>query len=640
MEKISTWIWLIPVLPLLAALLTAAAGPHFLRKHSHLPVIIALAVSAILAVVVLGITYGTPEVPQTDINGYNWLSIDNLQSTFKARISPLTTLMLVTVLLVSLVVTIYSKGYMAGERGYGRFFAFIGLFVFSMLMLVISDNFLMLYIFWEAVGLCSYLLIGFWYQRPEAAAAAKKAFIVNRIGDFGFAVGILLIFLNFNTVEFYGSQGVFTQAHCFAAQHPVLITVIALCLFAGAVGKSAQLPLYVWLPDAMEGPTPVSALIHAATMVTAGVYMVARCGAIFSESKIALTVVAITGGITALFATVIALVQTDIKRILAYSTISQLGYMFLAVGVGSAAAGIFHLYTHAFFKALLFLAAGAIMHAMHNHIDLKELGGLKNDIPWARWTFLIGALALAGFPGLAGFFSKDEILWGALNHPTLFWLGWIGVFTAALTAFYIFRCYFLAFHGPRLVPKDVAQPHETPVMSYCLVVLAVGSILAGYINWGKNHPLDSFLSGSVSLASYHRLDLSSHRISHDTVMYISIAAALLGIAAAGLICLPTRTKADQIAAYPTLRPMHKLLLNKFYVDEIYQSIFVHPLRFLGKICFTLDNLVIDSLIWLITVVPRAAGAVVGLAQRGSLQTYALLMILGLTLTLILVIYAI
>ncbi|MCH9022116.1 MAG: NADH-quinone oxidoreductase subunit L, partial [Planctomycetes bacterium] len=392
-----------PLLPLAGSLAAAALGWKILKEKSHWPVILGVGASAVLSLVVLAITAGDGgESAPARISGYDWISVGGLVSLISAAVDPLTAIMLVTVSVVSLLVVIYSKGYMAGDAGYFRFFSYMGLFIFSMLMLVLADNFLMLYVFWEAVGLCSYLLIGFYYRRPAAAAAAKKAFVVNRIGDFGFAIGILLIFLNFGTVSF---QEVFAAVPAFAENHPETVTWIALCLFTGAVGKSAQLPLYVWLPDAMEGPSPVSALIHAATMVTAGVYMVVRCGAIFVASPVAMTVVAVVGGMTALFAATIAICQTDIKRILAYSTVSQLGYMFLAVGVGAASAGVFHLYTHAFFKALLFLAAGSIMHAMHHRIDLKDIGGLKNDIPVTRWTFLIGAMALSGVPFLSGFFS-------------------------------------------------------------------------------------------------------------------------------------------------------------------------------------------------------------------------------------------
>jgi len=629
-----TWVWLIPLLPLLGAALAAALGPRVIPRHCHLLVIGGVAVAALLSIILLF----EVDHQAIAITGYDWFHMGTLKSLVHATVDPLTAVMLATVSVVSLLVIIYSKGYMAGDRGYARYFAFMGLFVFSMLMLVLSDNFLMLYIFWEAVGLCSYLLIGFFYQRPSAAAAAKKAFLVNRVGDFGFAVGILLIFLNFDTVSF---QAVFDEVPKMAAERPGLITAIALCLFAGAVGKSAQLPLYVWLPDAMEGPSPVSALIHAATMVTAGVYMVVRCGAIFTESAAAMTVVAVVGGLTAFYAATIALAQTDIKRILAYSTISQLGYMFLAAGVGAAGAAIFHLYTHAFFKALLFLAAGAVMHAMNDHIDLKEIGGLKKDVPWARWTFLVGALALAGCPLFSGFFSKDEILAGALNHHSLSWLGWLGVITAALTAFYTFRCYFLAFHGPRIVPEEVKHPHETPVMSYMLVALAAGAALAGYVNvLGDPGWFENFLEGSESVEKYVQLTAGEHgHLGHFTVMFISIVVVGGGIGFAWWIYnRPDRSKADAFAA-GALQPVRRVLANKYYVDELYDTIIVRPLRNFGHVCFGSDNWFIDSLLWIITAVPRGLGALVRTTQRGLLQGYALLMLLGLAVVFFFVLWA-
>ncbi len=652
MSDQSTWIWLIPLLPLLASMVTAVFGPAQLKHRSHWPVIIGIALSAVLSLVALSIGPGEDHVAV--IKGYDWLQVGSLQSLISSLVDPLSLIMLVTVSLIATLVAVYSSGYMAGDRGYARYFAFIGLFAFSMLMLVLADNFLMLYIFWEAVGLCSYLLIGFYYQRPAAAAAAKKAFLVNRIGDFGFAIGILLIYLNFGTVNF---QQVFALVPQVAENDPGLITLISLCLFAGATGKSAQLPLYVWLPDAMEGPSPVSALIHAATMVTAGVYMVVRCGALFVASPVALTIVAVVGGLTAFFAATIALAQTDIKRILAYSTISQLGYMFLAVGVGAASAGIFHLYTHAFFKALLFLAAGSIMHAMHDHIDLKDIGGLRKDIPFTFWTFLVGALALAGCPGLSGFFSKDEILAASLNHPSLSILGWLAVLTAGLTAFYTFRCFFLAFFGPRKIPSDVEHPHETPVMNYVLIALAVGALLAGYVHFGGEHGvLHDFLGDSRSVAAFEHGDTShhdaaavdmyagetdhaAHGLSHKLVMAISVGVFAIGIGLAWLLYRNGRDQAMMMSETIFSVP-NKILANKYYVDEAYHRVIVRPLQNIGHFCFGSDNYLIDSLLWVITAVPRLLGWLFGLLHRGNLQGYAFMMLLSLAIIFIFVMRAI
>ncbi|MBN1846686.1 MAG: NADH-quinone oxidoreductase subunit L, partial [Sedimentisphaerales bacterium] len=640
-----TWVWLIPLCPLLGAIAAATLGPRWMPRRCGWPVIVGTAVSVALALLLLGILAAAdpdPAAPNEGIlykvTGYNWLHVGTLQSYIGAYVDPLTAVMLVTVSLVSLMVVIYSAGYMAGDRGYARFFGFMGLFVFSMLMLVLADNFLMLYIFWEAVGLCSYLLIGFYYQRPAAAAAAKKAFIVNRIGDFGFAIGILLIYLNFHSVDFQMVFHRLIHDATFVEQHQNLITLIGLCLFAGACGKSAQLPLYVWLPDAMEGPSPVSALIHAATMVTAGVYMVVRCGAIFTASTTALIVVATVGCLTALFAALIALAQTDIKRILAYSTISQLGYMFLAVGVGAASAGIFHLYTHAFFKALLFLAAGAVMHAMHDHIDLKDLGGLWKDIPHAHKLFLVGALALAGCPLFAGFFSKDAILFAALNHPYLKVLGWLAVLTAALTAFYTFRCYFLAFHGPRRLPDGVEYPHEIPIMTYAMIPLAAGAFLAGYVNIGWfGHGFDSFLGHSPSVMRFDELAGGGHGISHLLVGGLSLLLFAAGLIAAAILYLPNQLRAVKLGG--TFEATRRLLANKFYVDEIYDAVFVVPLRRAGRFCFGSDNWIIDSILWIITFIPRLAGALLQLTQRGRMQTYALWMLTGLAIIFLLVLRA-
>ena len=634
-----TWIWLIPLLPLFAVVLTPLLA-GWLREKVCLVVISAIAGSAVLSLTVLALLAGHSSGDSAPIivNGYDWINIGSLRSSLSLAVDPLTAVMLATVSVVSLIVAIYSRVYMAGDHGFGRYFAFIGLFVFSMLMLVLADNFLMLYVFWEAVGLCSYLLIGFYYQRPSAAAAAKKAFLVNRIGDFGFAVGILLIFLHFGSVNF---AEVFDATGQFAREHPNWTTIIAMCLFAGAVGKSAQLPLYVWLPDAMEGPSPVSALIHAATMVTAGVYMVVRCGAIFTESAVAMTVIAIIGGLTALFAATIAVAQTDIKRILAYSTISQLGYMFLAIGVGAAGAAVFHLYTHAFFKALLFLAAGAIMHAMSDRIDLREMAGLKKYLPWTRWMFLIGALALVGFPGFAGFFSKDQILAAALNHSTLGWLGWIGVATAALTAFYTFRCYFLVFHGPKRLPDGLDHPHkESHLMSYCLLVLAIGAVAAGYVDLagsgGHAGWFGSFLAGSESICWYKGSPAAGHaQFGHKAVMFICVTVTAAGILAAAVVYLPNRRKAEWLAHSP-LRPIRSLLANKYYVDEFYNAMIVSPLRRVGRACFSNDNWVIDSALWLITAIVHLFGVILRTCQRGFLQTYAILMVAGLVLIFFLV----
>jgi NADH-quinone oxidoreductase subunit L len=494
---------LILLLPALGAVVAGALGPRLLKGASHWPVILGVGGAAVVALILLQrVASAGADALATPVI-YEWFGARQ-GSWFNVElwIDPLTALMMAMVTFVATFVVIYSKEYMRHhdhpERGYERFFAFLGMFVFAMGVLVLGGNFLLLYLGWEAVGLCSYLLIGFYYEKPSAAAAAKKAFLVNRIGDFGFGLGILLIYITVGHLDYrtvfaaielanaHDAGGLASLLGLASAEATALIDTIqqrlpyvAVLLLCGAVGKSAQFPLYVWLPDAMEGPSPVSALIHAATMVTAGVYMMVRCGLIFAASDTVMLLVAIIGGGTALFAATIALVQNDMKRILAYSTISQLGYMFLGVGVFAASSAIFHLFTHAFFKALLFLGAGSVMHAMGGVIDVRRFGGLRRIMPVTFITMLIGSAALAGFPLLAGFWSKDEIIHHAmLQHPLL---GMMGLITAALTAFYTFRMIFLAFFGPERVPEGVSAHESGRWIQLPLVVLAVGALSAGYL---------------------------------------------------------------------------------------------------------------------------------------------------------------
>ena len=633
--------------PLAGALVAGGLGPKRLRGNSHWPAIGGVALAFFGALVVLGTVSGAPEGAYSAVVPvYNWIA-DGTGSYFRFEffVDPLTAIMLVTVTGISLLVVIYSRDYMREhghpERGYERYFAYLALFVFSMCTLVLGGNFLLLYVGWEAVGLCSYLLIGFHYPRPAAAAAAKKAFLVNRVGDFGFGLGILLIYLTFGTLQY---EPVFelVSRGLTAAGDPLpteRVTAIAVLLFCGACGKSAQLPLHVWLPDAMEGPSPVSALIHAATMVTAGVYMVARCGAIFTASATAMTVVAVVGALTALFAATIALTQTDMKRILAYSTISQLGYMMLGVGVYAAASGIFHLFTHAFFKALLFLGAGSVMHAMGGVIDVRRFSGLRSVLPWTFRTFVVGSLALAGFPLLSGFFSKDEIIHHALAvHPIL---GVIGLITAALTAFYTFRMVFLAFYGPKRIPEG-AHAHESGSwMLGPLVVLSVGAVFAGYV-------------GEAGLGSFHRFlepvfagTFAAHNAAHAAehpgfwaeygLMLVSALISMAGIGMAYLFYvrepwIPGLVKASVGGAYRTL-------WNKYYVDELYDQGIVRPARQGGRVCVGLDDYVVDGLVWLATALPRAVAYLLRVFQSGLLQGYATSMVVGLAVIVWLVLRA-
>ncbi len=564
-------------------------------------------------------------------------------------IDGLTGIMLVVVTVISLLVVIYSTGYMRDhhghpEVGYERFFAFLGLFVFSMLMLVLAGNFVLLYLGWEAVGLCSYLLIGFYYQKPEAAAAAKKAFLVNRIGDLGFALGIFALYLFLSPVVGPGENPLdYAVAFKYAdtlntmelggVAAPTLVSLLLLC---GALGKSAQFPLYVWLPDAMEGPSPVSALIHAATMVTAGVYMVARCAPIFIQSEVALFVVMVIGLIGAVLAATMAMAQYDMKRILAYSTMSQLAFMFVALGAKAPQAAIFHLYTHAFFKALLFLSAGSVMHAMGNVIDVRLFSGLRRVLPHTYRLMLIGCLALAGFPLLAGFWSKDEIVSTVMHHSPV--AGWILLFTAFLTAYYTFRMFFLCFNGEQRFPKEAGDhPHEMPgVMLAPKYLLAIGAVLAGYIGVSFHVSSTAFLGALEPHGMYHGYIENSTIIneSHHSgpwLMYLSAAVALAGIGLAwARYGAAPRTEPDQAL----LGPIWNLWNAKYYVDELFDRVLVRPLRGLGRLFVTTDNNVVDGLITFCAAVPRGIGAALQLTQRGVLQGYALGAVVGVTLLLL------
>ncbi len=637
-------LWIL-LCPLLAAALIGAIGLRGLRSRSHWLCIAGVGVALVLAVRLFGQVASVEESAQARVFAhahlvYEWfrpnLNAGDLSRwfVFEFRIDPLTVVMLLTVLAVSLLVVIYSVGYMRDhhghpERGYERFFAFLALFVFSMCLLVLGGNFLLLYVGWELVGLCSYLLIGFYYERPSAAAAAKKAFLVNRVGDFGFGLGILLIYWRCGDLSY---THVFSQAGL--EQLEGWHTLVALLLFCGAVGKSAQLPLHVWLPDAMEGPTPVSALIHAATMVTAGVYMVARCGAIFTESATAMAVVASIGAVTALFAATIAVTQTDMKRILAYSTISQLGYMFLGLGVHAADAAIFHLFTHAFFKALLFLGAGSVMHAMAGEIDIRRFGGLAKGMRVTAVTFWIGGLALAGVPLLSGFFSKDEILHAALAESLP--LGLIGLVTALLTAFYTFRMIFIAFHGPEKLPAGVRHAHESgPWMTVPLMALSVGAAFAGYIGLQHGGRVNRLLA--TVLLGATQAHGEAHGPSAATVMVLSGLLAVAGIAAAWYVY--RRRPILALGAAFSLPKAYDLLRNKYYIDECYDALLVRPLRGLGDVCYGVDRYVINAVLWLITAVPRIAGFLLRGLQGGAMQGYALAMVIGLLVIVVAVLSA-
>ena len=634
--------------PLTGALIAGTLGPVLLKGRSHVPAILGVGAAFVASIIALMEINGLPvEARSVAIPIYDWI-LGAGATIFHVEflIDPLTVIMLVTITGVSLLVVIYSRDYMREhgkpERGYERFFAFLALFVFSMCALVLGGNFLLLYLGWEAVGLCSYLLIGFYYERPAAAAAAKKAFLVNRVGDFGFGLGILLIYLTCGSLE-YGVVFEMAQSGIDAAGEPISVgrfTAIALLLLCGACGKSAQLPLHIWLPDAMEGPSPVSALIHAATMVTAGVYMIARCGAIFTISTTAMTVVAVIGALTALFAATVALVQMDMKRVLAYSTISQLGYMVMGVGVYAVDSAVFHLFTHAFFKALLFLGAGSVMHAMGGMIDMRHFGGLRRVLPWTYRTFVIGALALAGFPMLSGFFSKDEIIHHALAfHPLL---GVLGLVTAVLTAFYTFRMVFLAFHGPERIPDGVHVHESGAWMLFPLFVLAVGAIGAGYLGaegTGQFHAFLApvFVDTFAQMNPVHVADgVHVGFWEHYGLMIVSGGLAIFGIAAAYFVYVRQPWLAGLAKAMAPRT--YRTLWNKYFVDELYEVGIVKPARVSGRVCVGIDDYLIDGLVWMATAIPRALGFLLRVLQSGLLQGYGVSMVAGIAVIVVLMLW--
>jgi NADH-quinone oxidoreductase subunit L len=554
---------------------------------------------------------------------------------FALQIDQLTVVMLLVVTFVGMLIHIYSTGYMAHEGGYYRFFSYLNLFMFFMLTLVMAANLVVMFVGWEGVGLCSYLLIGFWFLKKSATDAGKKAFIVTRIGDFGFTIGILLVFATFGTVAF---GEIFPLA---SQQSETVLTTICLLLFAGAVGKSAQLPLYVWLPDAMEGPTPVSALIHAATMVTAGVYMVARMSPLFSRAPVAMFVVAIVGAVTAFYSATIGLVQTDIKKVLAYSTVSQLGYMFLACGVGAYASGIFHLMTHAFFKGLLFLAAGSVIHAMGGEQDMMKMGGLRKKIPVTYWTMLIGTLAIAGIPGFAGFFSKDDILEaaeaGRYHHVVLFVLGLVG---AGLTSFYMFRLVFLTFFGQPRYDEHKVHVHESPKnMTIPLMILAFLSIFGGWFAAprlvGRMDYFEKFLApvfasspgGDVAPAAAEAGATPAMDLVHALTGW-PVIVGVLGLLVAWWFYIKNPEVPKRLAK--NIHALYLLLLNKYYVDEIYAALIVRPLLWISTnvLWHVVDEGLIDGTVNGTATVARESGSQARKLQSGNTRSYAAWVIVG------------
>ena len=595
-------LWLIPVLPLAGFLLNGIFGRRFSKA-----IVNTIAIGSVLLSFawVLKTLAGLGDLSAAHTEQYfTWIQSGSLNVGFDFTVDRLTAIMLLVVTGVGSLIHIYSIGYMAHEGGYYRFFAYMNLFMFFMLTLVLAANYLVMFVGWEGVGLCSYLLIGFYFDKKFATDAGNKAFIVNRIGDFGFSLAMFLIVVNFGSLDF---GTVFTSV---AGKSEATLTAIAFLLLVGACGKSAQLPLYVWLPDAMAGPTPVSALIHAATMVTAGVYMVARSAAIYTHAPAAMEAVAIIGLATAFFAATIGLAQNDIKKVFAYSTVSQLGYMFLGAGVGAFSAGIYHLVTHAFFKALLFLGAGSVIHALGGEQDVRNMGGLRKKIPWTFATMMCASVAIAGVPPFAGFYSKDAILAAADRHAP--WMYWVGVITAGMTAFYVFRAIFLAFYGKY---RGEAHPHESPfVMIGPLVVLAALS-LAG----GRLFNVPGFLAPLFPPVE------EGHDIGP---VVVSVAFGLAGIALAWLFYVAKPGLPDQVAT--SFSGLYKLIYNKYFVDEIYDAVVVNPVvsgsrEVLWK---GVDVAVIDGAVNGVGDRARGIGGVLKRLQSGNIRSYAAWVLLG------------
>jgi NADH-quinone oxidoreductase subunit L len=563
---------------------------------------------------------------------FNWITAGNLSVNVAYQVDQLSILMTLIVTGVGFLIHVYSIGYMHGDPGFWRFFSYLNLFIFAMLNLVLADNFLLLFLGWEGVGLCSYLLIGFWYDRKfeegTTGDAAKKAFIVNRIGDFGFLIGMFLIFTTFGSLNF---TTVFANASMLSVGTPVIMW-ITLALFLGATGKSAQIPLFVWLPDAMAGPTPVSALIHAATMVTAGIYMVARCAVLYALSPVTMEVVAIVGACTALMAASIGLVQNDIKKVLAYSTVSQLGYMFLALGVGAFAAGLFHLLTHAFFKALLFLGSGAVIHAMHEEQDIRKMGGLRSHLPTTYKTFLVGTIAIAGIPPLAGFFSKDEILWKTFSHGYIvLWL--MVLIGAGLTAFYMFRLLSLTFDGEKRWDSG-KHPHEAPpTMTVPLVILAVLSAIGGFAgipaSLGGGNAIEHWLDPIFEQAN-EKMVLGAHdaQLLEYVLMALSVGVAVVGIYLARAWYLKKSVVPDRLST--RFATLYKLLLNKYFVDEAYDTAVITPtVKGSEKLLWRVVD--IGMIDWCVNTLASAVGFIsktVRVVQTGVAQSYVFVFIAG------------
>ncbi|MGH9690991.1 MAG: NADH-quinone oxidoreductase subunit L [Candidatus Acidiferrales bacterium] len=646
-------LWIIIALPLAGAAINGLLGKNWSKSAINS---IAIGSVSLSFLAVLELTREFWQLSSSQIpwvgDYFTWMTAGQFRIDFSLLVDQLTIIMLLVVTFVSLLVHIYSTGYMAHEGYYYRFFSQMNLFVFFMLTLVLASNLIVMFVGWEGVGLCSYLLIGFWFLKQSAISAGKKAFITTRLGDFAFTVGILLAFWTFGSLNFGDMFGKVVSMPSDTMSHAGALTAICILLFIGAIGKSAQLPLYVWLPDAMEGPTPVSALIHAATMVTAGVYMVARMNPVFSRAPIAMLLVAIVGAVTALYAATIGLVQTDIKKVLAYSTVSQLGYMFLGCGVGAYAAGIFHLMTHAFFKGLLFLAAGSVIHAMGGEQDMRYMGGLRKKIPITYWTMFAATLAIVGAPGFAGFFSKDEILEAAASGPhanlTLWAIGLIG---AGLTSFYMFRLLFLTFFGKQRYDEHKVHVHESPRnMTVPLILLAILSVAGGWVAaphlaGGTDH-FEEFLhpvfaayapqaAGVEQVATVAGSGAESGGASSSPVVAVlraiagpPVIVALIGFLLAWWFYIRKPETPRQLER--SLHVPYVLLMNKYYVDEIYGALFIGPLLWISRniLWHVVDEGIIDGIVNGTARIARDSGSGARRLQSGNTRSYATWIVIG------------
>ena len=644
-------LWIILALPLAGAALNGLLGWKWPKAAVNSVGVgsVALSFLCVLELIREFLQLGSTQVPYFE-KYFNWISAGIFKVDFALQVDQLTIVMLLVVTFVSLLVHIYSTGYMAHEGGYARFFSYLNLFVFFMLTLVMAANLILMFVGWEGVGLCSYLLIGFWFLKDSAADAGKKAFITTRIGDFGFTVGILLAFWTFHSIDF---GTIFQQASNMPVESAAglgTLTIICLLLFAGAIGKSAQIPLYVWLPDAMEGPTPVSALIHAATMVTAGVYMVARMHPLYSRAPLAMFVVAAVGAVTAFYAATIGILQTDIKKVLAYSTVSQLGYMFLGCGVGAYAAGIFHLMTHAFFKGLLFLAAGSVIHAMGGEQDMRQMGGLRKKIPVTYWTMLLATLAIAGIPGFAGFFSKDEILDAAGAMPGASALYWLGLIGAGITSFYMFRLIFLTFFGKPRYDEHKVHVHESPRnMTIPLSILAFFSVVGGW--FAAPH----FAGGTDYFEAFLHPVFASYGVPAAVTQQESLAGA--PGAAAGIAPSPGMEVLHALTGLPvilavlglllawyfyihkpdaakramqSMRGLYSLVYNKYFIDDVYGALIIRPLLWISTnvLWHGVDETLIDGTVNGTARVAREAGGQLRELQSGNARSYAAWVLVG------------